>query len=68
MDDTNLSPEELIAGMTPAEICELLAEMGMETTPSQAAAIQGMVAELGSIEAAFHALADSLSSADRRAA
>lgn len=68
MDDTNLSPEEMIAGMTPAEICELLAEMGMETTASEAAAIQELVAELGSIEAAFDALAESSPAAERRAA
>lgn len=68
MDDTNLSPEELIAGMTPDEICELLAEMGMEVTTSEAAAMQGMVAELGSIEAAFNALADESTAEGRRAA
>lgn len=68
MDETNLSPEELIAGMTPDEICELLAEMGMAATPGEAAAIQGMVAELGSIDAAFEALADDAPSAIRRAA
>lgn len=68
MDDINLSPEELIAGMAPEEICELLAEMGMDATVSEAAAIQGMVAEFGSIEAAFEALADEDRSIERRAA
>lgn len=68
MDESNLSSENLIAEMTPEEICELLSEMGTETTVDQAAAIQRLIGELGSLEAAFEALQDDSDQADRAAA
>lgn len=68
MDESNLTSESLIAQMTPEEICELLSEMGMETTEEQAAAIQRLIGELGSLEAAFDALQDDSDQADRAAA
>lgn len=68
MDESNLTSENLIAEMTPEEICELLSEMGMETTIEQAAAIQHLIGEVGSLEAAFDALQDDADPADRQAA
>jgi len=56
MDDSHATPEELIRGMTPDEICELLEEMGIEVNHTQAVAIQGLLNRLGSLEAAFAAL------------
>lgn len=56
MDEPRLTPEELIRGMTPDEICELLEEMGISVSPAQAVAIQGMINRLGSLDAAFEAL------------
>lgn len=55
MDETSLSPEELIAGMNPDEICELLAEMDIETSREQAVALQQMIAQFGSLDAAMDA-------------
>jgi hypothetical protein len=55
MDETSLSPEELIAGMNPDEICELLAEMDIETTREQAIALQQMISQFGSLDAAMDA-------------
>jgi hypothetical protein len=55
MDETQLTPEELIAGMNPDEICELLAEMDIETTRDQALALQEMLSQFGSLEAAMDA-------------
>jgi hypothetical protein len=56
MDDSQTTPEELIRGMTPDEICELLEEMGVQVSHAQAVAIQGLINRLGSLEAAFAAL------------
>ena len=68
MDEANLSSENLIAGMTPEEISELLAEMGMETSVEQAAEIQELIGEFGSLEAAFEAFQDAPEESDRFAA
>ncbi|WP_164101752.1 hypothetical protein [Candidatus Laterigemmans baculatus] len=68
MDESNLSSENLIAEMTPEEICELLAEMGMETTTDQAESLQRLIGELGSLEEAIEALQDDSGPADRAAA
>jgi hypothetical protein len=50
------SPEELIAGMNPDEICELLEEMGVNATLQQATAIQALVIEFGSLDATLELL------------
>lgn len=57
MDEFNQSPEELIAGMSPDEICELLEEIGIDASSSEAEMIQELIEELGSLEDALEALA-----------
>lgn len=67
MDEFNQSPEDLIAGMSPDEICELLEEIGIETSSEQAEMIQELIEELGSLEEALEVLANQASE-DRKAA
>ena len=67
MDESQLSQEELIVGMTPDEICELLEEIGVVANEEQASAMQRLVAQLGSLEAALDALGGD-DTTDRRAA
>ena len=58
MEDRELSAEELIRGMNPDEICELLQDMGINIDERQAVAIQGLINRLGSLQAAFAALGE----------
>jgi hypothetical protein len=51
------SPEALIAAMTSDELQELLSEIGIEATESQALGIKSLVAQLGSLEAVLETLA-----------
>lgn len=67
MDEFTQSPEDLIAGMNPDEICELLEEIGIEATSDEAEMIQDLIEELGSLEEALQALA-SQDGQDRKAA
>lgn len=61
------TPEELIAAMTTEELQELLEEMGIEATQSQASGIKSLVRELGTLEAALETIAG-FGFEDRRAA
>ncbi len=54
--ETSETPEELIAAMTTEELQELLEEMGVDATTEQAAGLQALIAESGSLEAALDAL------------
>ena len=67
MDEFTQSPEDLIAGMNPDEICELLEEIGIEATSDEAEMIQDLIEELGSLEEALQALANQ-DGQDRKAA
>ena len=51
------SPEELIAAMSTEELQELLIEMDIEATESQAIGIKNMVKQLGTLEAALEIIA-----------
>lgn len=66
MNEEELQPEELITAMTADEVCELLSELGLPSTPDKARALQQLVASAGSIESAFEMLAQM--TAPRRAA
>lgn len=57
MSEEELQPEELITAMTPDEVCELLSELGLPSTPEKARALQQLVSSAGSIEAAFEMIA-----------
>ena len=65
MDEHYQSPEDLITGMSPDEICELLDEIGINATCEDAEMIQDLVEQLGSLEEALESLRDD---ADSRAA
>lgn len=67
MDESTPLPEELIASMSTSELAEVLEELGIEADELQAAAIQRLVAQLGSLEAAIEAL-DFLDETDDRMA
>lgn len=67
MDESTPLPEELIAAMSTSELAEVLEELGIEADESQAAAIQRLVAQLGSLEAAIEAV-DFLDETDDRMA
>lgn len=67
MDEFNQSPEDLIAGMSPDEICELLEEIGIEASSEEAEIIQELIEELGSLEEALEVLARQTGE-DRKAA
>lgn len=60
MDDQHLTPEELIAGMTPDEICELLAEMEVVSSIDEAKLIQQMIHEVGSLDEVLDMLEEGL--------
>jgi hypothetical protein len=55
MNEQKQTPEELIAGMAPDEICELLEEIGIEVDRDEASSIQRLIADLGSLDAALQA-------------
>lgn len=61
------TPEELIAAMTTEELQELLGEMGLEASESQAYGIKSLVNQLGTLEAALEVIAG-FESEGRRAA
>ncbi len=61
------SPENLIAAMSTIELQELLNELGIDASESQAIAIQGLVRQLGSLDAVLD-LIGGLSSESCRAA
>ena len=65
MDEHYQSPEDLITGMSPDEICELLDEIGINATCEDAEMIQDLVEQLASLEEALESLRDD---ADSRAA
>ncbi len=67
MDESTPLPEELIAGMSTSELAEVLEDLGIEANEAQAAAIQRLVAQLGSLEAAIEAI-DFLDETDDRMA
>jgi hypothetical protein len=67
MDESTPLPEELIAGMSTSELAEVLEDLGIEADEAQAAAIQRLVAQLGSLEAAIEAI-DFLDETDDRMA
>lgn len=67
MDESTPLPEELIAGMSTSELAEVLEDLGIEANEAQAAAIQRLVAQLGSLEAAIEAI-DFLDEIDDRMA
>jgi len=67
MDESTPLPEELIAGMSTSELAEVLEDLGIEADETQAAAIQRLVAQLGSLEAAIEAI-DFLDETDDRMA
>ncbi|MEM9586279.1 MAG: hypothetical protein AAGA03_03280 [Planctomycetota bacterium] len=58
MSDEALTPEELVLRMDADELLELLEELGFSPTTESAHAIQTLVAEMGSLEAAIVALTD----------
>jgi 3-methyladenine DNA glycosylase Tag len=58
MDEHYQSPEDLIIGMSPDEICELLDEIGIDATCEDAEMIQELVEQLGSLEEALESLRD----------
>ncbi len=60
MDDQHLTPEALIAGMTPDEICELLAEMDIDASVDEARLIQQMIREVGSLDEVLDVLENGL--------
>lgn len=67
MEESTPLPEELIAGMSTSELAEVLEDLGIEADEAQAAAIQRLVAQLGSLEAAIEAV-DFLDETDDRKA
>lgn len=67
MEESTPLPEELIAGMSTSELAEVLEDLGIEADEAQAAAIQRLVAQLGSLEAAIEAV-DFLDETDDRMA
>lgn len=67
MDESTPLPEELIAGMSTSELAEVLEDLGIEADEAQAAVIQRLVAQLGSLEAAIEAI-DFLDETDDRMA
>lgn len=58
MASNSLTPETLVLGMEPEELQELLQDMGFEPTRQTAAAIQSLIRQLGSLDAAIAALHD----------
>lgn len=56
MDEPTPAPEQLIASMSPAELVELLEELGIESDETQAQLIQQLVVQLGAFEAAIESL------------
>ncbi|MGV3483100.1 MAG: hypothetical protein ACO1RT_01640 [Planctomycetaceae bacterium] len=52
-----ITPEELIAAMTTEELQELLSEMGIEATESEANGIKSLVKQMGTLEAALETIA-----------
>ncbi len=47
------SPEQLIAAMTNEELQELLSELGLEATESQAISVKNLVRQFGSLDVAM---------------
>ena len=47
------SPEQLIAAMTTEELQELLSELGLEATESQATSVKNLVRQFGSLDVAM---------------
>jgi hypothetical protein len=64
---TMATPEELIEEMTTLELQELLGELGLEATESQATGIKSLVKQLGTLEAALEMIS-SFQNETRRAA
>lgn len=62
------TPEDLIAQLSIPELVEVLEELGIEADHEQAASIQKLVAQLGSVEAAIEVVQELGDSWDRRAA
>lgn len=62
------TPEDLIAQLSIPELVEVLEELGIEADHKQAASIQKLVAQLGSVEAAIEAVQELGEPRDRRAA
>ena len=60
--------EDLIAQLRIPELVEVLEDLGIEADHQQAASIQKLVAQLGSVEAAIEAVQELGDSRDRRAA
>ncbi|MFM2001565.1 MAG: hypothetical protein RI963_991 [Planctomycetota bacterium] len=60
--------EDLIAQLRIPELVEVLEDLGIEANHEQAASIQKLVAQLGSVEAAIEAVQELGDSRDRRAA
>lgn len=60
--------EDLIAQLRIPELVEVLEDLGIEADHEQAASIQKLVAQLGSVEAAIEAVQELGDSRDRRAA
>ena len=67
-DETMQTPEDMIAEMSTDELQELLGELGFDATEQQAAGIQQLVHELGSLEGALETLFQLDDEAVRRAA
>lgn len=66
MSEPTSSPESVILNMTPGELAELLEEIGLKASPELIEGIRGLVAELGSVDAAIKLL--SVDDRERRAA
>ncbi len=47
------SPEQLIVAMTNEELQELLSELGLEATESQAISVKNLVKQFGSLDVAM---------------
>lgn len=47
------SPEQLISAMTTEELQELLLELGLEATESQAISVKNLVKQFGSLDVAM---------------